>query len=178
MRARTLAVSLLSPEALEGFIRGLRDRHPGQVVLLAGLYSEDGAASGGVGDEVLSWRSQQPRDLVRDLRRRRFSRAVLAHSRDQHATRAYWKGIALVLASGAKQKVFLELESRSERGIVGAVVAGALSVSLEVLGRFSVAALGALLFTIVTAAVAVTDASEVLVGREVPSRSAKRGRKR
>jgi len=178
MAPRTLAVSLLSPEALAGPVRELRDRHPGEIVLLAGLCSEEGAALDGIGDEVLSWRSQRPRDLVRDLRRRRFSRAVLAHSRDQHATRAYWRGIALVLASGAKQKVFLELESRSERGVVGAVFAGALSICLEVLGRVSVAALGALLFALVTGAAAATDASEALAGRGAPGRSARPKRTR
>jgi len=103
MAQRLLALRLMPADEFERLLGALRARYPGaEIVALSGAGEVPEA------DETIDWRARPRADLLADLRRRDFDLAVVAHGRDQYASRAYWKALALASASGAKARLLCQ----------------------------------------------------------------------
>jgi hypothetical protein len=158
-----LTVGLVPPEALAVALGELRLRHPGaEITALLGARTARDGTEWAASDEVIDWRSMNPLALLREVRRRRFHRALLLHGPDQYATRAYWRAATLLLTSGAREKVFREFGRRGEGGPVSGIIGGLLKGAVQMIEEAYVAAMGVLLLVPLLIGMAVVDLTEAL----------------
>lgn len=174
-----LVVSLVPLEVLARAVGELRKRDArAEVTTLVGT-AEVVAAGAGVGaDEVLRWHGAGGGGLLARIRGRGFDRLLVAHGGDQYASRAYWKAIALALASRAREKGFWEESSGRERGLAEAVMVGGVGAAIQVVQETFVAGMGALVLMPMLIGAAVTDLGEALLGRRAAGGPARRGKNR
>jgi len=174
---RLLAISLVPTGGLARLLAELRSQHPGAHVTALVGGSCGGTAFQIGADEVLDWQSPRGAAFVRDLRRREFDLVVVAHGDDQYASAAYWKAVALALASRARTKAFREHGAMRQRGLREAVIGGLARGLVQIAEGLYAAAMALLLLFPLVLGVAVTDLSEVLVGGRC-GRSRQRPRER
>lgn len=178
MRQRLLVVSLVPSSVLGGFLKEVQSGYRGEeIAVLAGAPPHGCNTDCAANCEMIDWKSQGGLRLVAELRRRRFDRAVVLHGGDQYATRAYWRGAAVALVSGARERAFREAGRSGESGTAVALVGGAGRAALQMVEEMCVAAIGVLLLAPLLVAIGVTDLTEALAGGH-PGRSAAGPRKR
>jgi hypothetical protein len=161
MAARVLVVQLVPIPVFERLIEELRKRHPGAHVTALAIGEVIDA------DEALDWRKLSRRQASAALRGRQFDLLVVAHGRDHYASRAYWKALALALASGARRKRFCAEGKLPGRGLAAALLVGAVFAGLRAGQEVVAAVTGLLVLSAALVLAAVTDLTEALlpVGR-------------
>jgi hypothetical protein len=179
MGARVLVVSLVPREVLARAVGELRERDPkAEVTALVGTAEAVAAGAGSGADEVLRWHGVGGGGLPARIRGRGFDRLLVVHGGDQYASRAYWKAVALTLASRAREKGFWEESSGRERGLAEAVMAGGGGAAIQLVQEAYVAGMGTLVLVPMLIGVAVTDLGEALLGRRAAGGPARRGKNR
>ncbi len=126
MARRVLALRLVPTEVFGRLLVELRQTHPDTSIVAVAASDERAGA-----DEVIDWRHARPRSLAAELRRRRFDLAVVAHGRDQYATRAYWKAVLLAAIARARETVLCEDGLLARRHGVGLGAARAVLQMLQ-----------------------------------------------
>lgn len=153
MARRVLALRLVPPEVFARLLVQLRRTHPDTSILAVAASDETAGA-----DEVIDWRQARPRRLAAELRRRRFDLAVVAHGRDQYATRAYWKAVLLTAIARARETVLCEDGLLAHRHGVGLGAARAVLQMLQELYAGAMALMVLLPLVLLAGAADLTEA--------------------
>ncbi len=157
MARSVLALRLVPTEVFGRLLAELRQTYPDTRIVAVATSEETAGA-----DEVIDWRHARPRSLAAELRRRRFDLAVVAHGRDQYATRAYWKAVLLAAIARARETVLCEDGLLRRRH---GIALGAIRAALQTLQEFYAGATAGVVLLPLILLVAVADLTEALAVR-------------